>query len=43
MSAETMKLIAYGKILDDGQKKLTEYALKEGDFIVVMIQKVSAS
>lgn len=36
-----MKLIAYGKILEDGTKKVTEYGIKEGDFIVVMIQKVS--
>ena len=33
---ETMKLIAYGKILEDGAKQVTEYAIKEGDFIVMM-------
>ena len=40
MKADSMKLIAYGKIMEDDVKKLTEYSLKDGDFIVVMVQKV---
>lgn len=35
-----MKLIAYGKVMDDDNKSLEAYSIKEGDFIVVMISKV---
>lgn len=35
-----MKLIAYGKVLDDDNKTLKECNIKEGDFIVIMISKV---
>ena len=34
-----MKLIAYGKVMDDNNKTLKDYSLKENDFIVVMISK----
>lgn len=34
-----MKLIAYGKVLDDDNKTLKECNIKEGDFIVIMISK----
>lgn len=34
-----MKLIAYGKVMEDDNKNLKEYSIKEGDFIVVMISK----
>lgn len=37
--AATLKLIAYGKVLDSDDKKVTEYNLKDGDFIVAMVQK----
>lgn len=40
MKADTLKLIAYGKVLEIGEKSLKEYALKEGDFIVAMTQKI---
>ena len=39
LKAETLKLIAYGKVLDGDDKKATDYNLKEGDFIVAMQQK----
>ena len=41
MQADLMKLIAYGKVMDDDNKSLEAYSIKEGDFIVVMISKVS--
>lgn len=41
MAADSMKLIAYGKVLEDDAKSLKEYAIKEGDFLVVMIAKVN--
>lgn len=34
-----MKLIAYGKVMDDDSKQLKDYSIKEGDFIVVMVSK----
>jgi len=40
MQADQMKLIAYGKVMEDDNKNLKEYSIKEGDFIVVMISKV---
>lgn len=39
MAADTLKLIAYGKVLDSDEKVATDYNLKEGDFIVAMVQK----
>jgi hypothetical protein len=41
MQADLMKLIAYGKVMDDENKTLKDYSIKEGDFIVVMISKVN--
>ena len=41
MAADSMKLIAYGKVLEDDAKSLKDYAIKEGDFLVVMIAKVN--
>ena len=41
MAADSMKLIAYGKVLEDDNKSLKEYSIKEGDFLVVMVAKVS--
>lgn len=32
-------MIAYGKVLDSDEKKAKEFNLKEGDFIVAMVQK----
>ena len=40
-AAETQKLIAYGKVMDDDTKKLAEYSVQENGFIVLMTQKVS--
>jgi hypothetical protein len=40
MPADQMKLIAYGKVMEDDAKNLKEYSIKEGDFLVVMISKV---
>ncbi len=37
LSAEHMKLIAYGKVMDKGT--IGDFKIKEGDFIVVMIPK----
>lgn len=39
MPANSMKLIAYGKVLEDDNKTLTDYGIKEGDFVVVMVSK----
>lgn len=34
--ADTLKLIAYGKVLDKDDNLAKEYNLKEGDFVVAM-------
>lgn len=39
LKAESLKLIAYGKVLDSDEKKAKDFNLKEGDFIVAMVQK----
>lgn len=39
MAADSMKLIAYGKVLEDDNKQLKDYSIKEGDFLVVMVSK----
>ena len=39
MKADSLKLIAYGKVLDSDDKNVSEYNIKEGDFIVAMVQK----
>jgi len=36
MPAETLKLIAYGKVLDKDENTASSYNLKEGDFVVAM-------
>ena len=41
MPAARQKLIVYGKVMDNDDKMLKEYNLKDGDFMVVMIQMVS--
>jgi hypothetical protein len=40
MEAALLKLIAYGKVMDDDKKYVKDYAIKEGDFLVVMVSKV---
>jgi co-chaperonin GroES (HSP10) len=40
MQADQMKLIAYGKVMQEDEKTLKDFSIKEGDNIVVMIQKV---
>jgi hypothetical protein len=37
-----MKLIAYGKVMEDDTKTLKDFSIKDGDQIVVMISKVSS-
>ena len=39
LKADTLKLIAYGKVLQSDDQKASEYNLKDGDFIVAMVQK----
>ena len=39
LKADTLKLIAYGKVLDDDEKKASDYSIKENDFVVAMVQK----
>lgn len=39
MAADTLKLIAYGKVLDKDENSAASYNLKEGDFVVAMTQK----
>ena len=39
MPAESQKLIAYGKVMDDLDKTLKDYKIQEGGFIVVMVQE----
>ena len=41
MPAESQKLIAYGKVMDDADQTLKDYKITDGGFIVVMMQKVS--
>ncbi len=36
MEADTLKLIAYGKVMDPDDKTLADFKIKEGDFLVVM-------
>jgi len=36
MAADNLKVIAYGKVMDNDEKSLAEYNIKEGDFMVVM-------
>ena len=39
LSADSLKLIAYGKVLDQDDKTAGDYNIKENDFIVAMVQK----
>ena len=39
LKAETLKLIAYGKVLEDDEKSALDYSIKENDFVVAMVQK----
>jgi len=39
MPAESQNLVAYGKVLAEAGKTVTEYNIKDGDFIVVMVKK----
>lgn len=41
LTASNLRLIAYGKVMDDNEKSLSDYSIKEGDFLVAMVQKVS--
>lgn len=37
MAAADLKLIAYGKVLDKNDNKVSDHSLKEGDNIVAMV------
>ena len=37
LKAESLKLIAYGKVLDSDDKMAKDFNLKDGDFIVAMV------
>ena len=39
LKADSLKLIAYGKVLEDDAKSAGDYNIKENDFIVAMVQK----
>ena len=39
MQADLLKLIAYGKVMDSDTKTLKDHQIKDGDFIVCMVQK----
>ena len=39
MPAAQLKLIHLGKILDSDEKAISEYGIKDGEFIVAMVQK----
>ena len=39
LAADSLKLIAYGKVLDADDKTAGDYNIKENDFIVAMVQK----
>lgn len=39
MQADLLKLIAYGKVMDNDAKTIKDHALKDGDFIVCMVTK----
>jgi hypothetical protein len=41
LPADSLKLIVYGKVIDDDAKCVKDYSIKEGDFLVAMVQKVS--
>jgi hypothetical protein len=42
MPAESLKLIAYGKVMEPEEKTLDDFKIKDGDFVVVMVQKVNS-
>ena len=37
LKADSLKLIAYGKVLDSDDKLVSDHNLKEGDHIVAMV------
>lgn len=39
LKADLLKLIHYGKVLDNDEKKASDFQIKENDFIVAMVQK----
>lgn len=41
IAQENQKLICYGKVMNEEGKKLTEYNLKDKDFLVLMVVKVA--
>ena len=43
MPADSQKLIAYGKVMDDADATLKDYKIQDGGFIVCMVTKVSSN
>ena len=41
VEAGNQKLIHYGKVMTDDNKKLSEYGVKDKDFLVLMITKAT--
>jgi uncharacterized ubiquitin-like protein YukD len=39
---ESLKIVAKGQVLAADDKKLTEYNIADGDFVILMITKVSS-
>jgi hypothetical protein len=37
MAADSQKLIAYGKVMEDDEKTVAHYKITEGGFIVIMV------
>ena len=37
LKADSLKLIAYGKVLEDDAKSAGDYNIKENDFVVAMV------
>lgn len=41
MTVDLQTLIAYGKKLEQNEKTLADYEIKDGNFMIVMVAKVS--
>jgi len=37
MAADSLKIIAYGKVMEDEDKLVTDYKVTDGGFVVVMV------
>lgn len=43
MPADRLKLICAGKVLQEAEKSLSEYGVKEGSFLIVMQEKAKVT